>query len=251
MKNTLKKYRVILMGSRPLSMRILKYFLKRKDIDLISVIASDKGHKGWWKGGLYDEAIKHKIRISTQDDIKKLNPDVIFSVNYTQIIKKELTEKFRIINTRSLLPRYRGRNAVSWAIINARKDNYWKFGVSLHEMDESLDTGPIIATSYFDIEEDDTAYTLYRKWERHCFRLIKKMIPHLLSGNYKALIQKGKSYYYDKDSIKDKEISLSWSKDEIYDRVRAYTFPPYERPYIRLRNRRIYLIFDILKNEVK
>src|SRR3989338_498564 len=249
MKSTLKRYRVILMGSRPLSMKILRYFLKIIDIDLISVAASDKDHNGWWKGSLYEEAINHKIKIASQEDIEKLNPDVIFSINYTKIIKKELTEKFRIINAHSLLPRYRGRNAVSWAIINARKDNYWKFGVSLHEMDENLDTGPIIATSYFNIEDDDTAYTLYRKWEKRGFKLIKKMLPQLLSGNYKTFKQKGKSYYYDKDSIRNKEIDLSWSKDEIYDRIIAYTFPPYEMPYIKLHNRKIYLIFDTLNKK--
>lgn len=243
MKNTSKKYKVVLLGSRPLAMRILEYFLKQKNIELVGVMTPDKDNKKWWKGNLYDEAIKRKVKVISEKEIEKSKPDVLFSINYTKIIPKKIAKKYRIINAHSLLPRFRGRNAVSWAIINARKDNYWKFGVTLHEIDEGIDTGKIIATSYFDIEEDDTAKSLYRKWEKNCFNLIKKMLPDLLSGNYQLHEQKGKSYYYDRDSIKNKEINLDWDKNEIYDRIRAYTFPPFERPFIKLNNRKIYLVF--------
>jgi len=236
------------MGSRPFSIKILKLFLKNKNIELVGIVTPDKDHKGWWKGSLYDEAVNNNIKIIAPDDIVKLNPDVIFSINYTKIIQKELTEKYRIINIHSLLPRYRGRNAVSWAIINARKDNYWKFGATLHEIDEGIDTGNIIRTYYLDIEDNDTAFSLYKKWEKYAYKLIKDMLPQLLRGEYKTHKQKGKSYYYNKNSLLNKEINLNWSKDEIYDRIRAYTFPPFERPFIKLNNKKIYLIFKNDKN---
>ena len=149
-----------------------------------------------------------------------------------------------MLNLHSLLPRFRGRNAVSFAIINARKDNYWKFGATLHTIDEGIDTGNIIETEYFGIDENDTAYSLYKKWEKHGFLLIKRMLPQILSGNYVAKKQTGKFYYYDRNSIKNKEIDLNWSSDEIYDRIRAYTFPPFEGPYIMIKGKKIYLNYE-------
>lgn len=213
-------------------------------------MTTDGEVKTWCEENLYQEAKRLKVKILNNEDVFKLKPDVMLSVNYTRIVPPEIVKKFRVLNLHSLLPRFRGRNAVSFAIINARKDNFWQFGATLHAIDEGVDTGEIIKTKYFNIDEKDTAYTLYKKWEKNGFELIKEMLPQILDGNYQTQKHEGKSYYYDRSSIKNKEIDLSWSPDEIYDRVRAYTFPPFEGPYIKLKDKKIYLNFDHEQKEL-
>ena len=247
-RKNIKKYKVILLGSRPLASRIMQLFASEQKIQLVGIIESKAGIKKWWEGSLEEDAQKIDVPVCTIDDIDKLAPDVMFSINFTQILPVTITSKYRIINSHSLLPRFRGRNAVSWAIIHARKDNFWKFGVSLHEIDANIDTGKIIATELFDITEQDTAKTLYEKWEYTCFNLIKSKLLSLLKNDYTPITQEGKSYYYDKNSLVNKEIDLTWEPDEIYDRIRAYTFPPFERPFFMMHGQKIYCVYEPREN---
>jgi methionyl-tRNA formyltransferase len=57
------------------------------------------------------------------------------------------------------LPEYRGGHVAQWAIINGERD----FGVTLHYLDEGIDTGPIIEARRFPLEDSDDAHSVRRK----------------------------------------------------------------------------------------
>ncbi|NTW31512.1 MAG: hypothetical protein HGB12_02615 [Bacteroidetes bacterium] len=94
-------------------------------------------------------------------DIKKLEVDII--INQSQnILKKEILEipKIGVINRHAaLLPKYRGRLAPFWAYINSEKE----IGISIHFVDEGIDSGLIIVQKRIEIKKRDSLNSLLKK----------------------------------------------------------------------------------------
>ena len=94
--------------------------------------------------------------------IKSNKIDLIISIAAPKIFKKQLlnTPKFGCINYHSaLLPKYRGRQPLFWALYNNEKET----GVSIHEMNEKIDDGPILIQEKFLISKKDSLHSLYLK----------------------------------------------------------------------------------------
>ncbi len=95
------------------------------------------------------------------EDLKKIGPDVIISAS-PQIFKKDLLSIPTIgcINVHSaLLPKYRGVYPMFWVILNNEKEA----GVTVHLMEEKLDSGKILLQRKFNVEGSDTMMSLYEK----------------------------------------------------------------------------------------
>ncbi|MBM3254096.1 MAG: hypothetical protein FJZ16_07580 [Candidatus Omnitrophica bacterium] len=94
--------------------------------------------------------------------IKDLGVDLIISFNCPQVFRRELinTPKKGCINIHfGMLPKYRGIQPIMHAILNGEKE----FGVTVHYIDEKLDSGDIILQENIPITERDTLDTLYPK----------------------------------------------------------------------------------------
>ncbi|MCC6547557.1 methionyl-tRNA formyltransferase [Candidatus Sumerlaeota bacterium] len=93
------------------------------------------------------------------DELVALKPDVAVVVAYGKILPKRILgiPRFGCLNIHaSLLPAYRGAAPIQWAIVRGER----KTGVTIMQMNEGLDTGPIIATEEVDILDDDDAISL-------------------------------------------------------------------------------------------
>jgi len=91
---------------------------------------------------------------------KDLVCDVAVVVAYGQILPKRILgfPKFGCLNIHaSILPKYRGAAPIQWAIVNGEK----KTGVTIMQLDEGMDTGPIVSVREADILEDDDANSLF------------------------------------------------------------------------------------------
>ncbi|MEO8376780.1 MAG: methionyl-tRNA formyltransferase [Candidatus Sumerlaeota bacterium] len=91
--------------------------------------------------------------------VAALQPDIAVVVAYGKILPKRLLEtpRFGCLNIHaSLLPAYRGAAPIQWSIVRGER----KTGVTIMQMNEGLDTGPIIATEQIDILDDDDAISL-------------------------------------------------------------------------------------------
>lgn len=103
--------------------------------------------------------------VNSHDFISKLQTldiDVIVSVAATQLFKKDILNmpKMCCINLHSsLLPEYRGVSPSFWTMLNGED----KTGVTVHYMDEKIDSGDIIVQNAITIEKDDTVKTLNEK----------------------------------------------------------------------------------------
>lgn len=193
--------------------------------------SGDYGTDGW-QPSLRKAAKDLGIEIVTLD-WAMAQPDLMFmSVEYDRIIKPALFASKRLYNVHfSLLPKYRGCNTAVWPILNGETEH----GVTLHEIDAGVDTGPIIAQRAFEIGRM-TSRQLYGRCLEMSAALVLEWLPALLTGAYTATPQdESKASTYPRKALDYglKEIDLSETSEQILRRIRAFTFPEYQRPTYR------------------
>ena len=101
-----------------------------------------------------------KIRTEGVSDMRALNPDIMVTCAFGQILSKEILDipKFGVINVHaSLLPKYRGASPIHYAIMNGEKQT----GVTIMKTDVGIDTGDILINEKVDIGEKDTCGDLF------------------------------------------------------------------------------------------
>lgn len=92
--------------------------------------------------------------------VADLQPDLLVLAFVTSFVPQEMIDLAThggINYHPSLLPKYRGGSAINWAIINGETQT----GVTIHQIDAGVDTGPIILQQKVDIAPDDTVKSLY------------------------------------------------------------------------------------------
>jgi len=103
--------------------------------------------------------LKPDGRDNLKDLIKTLNPEIVITIAYGQIIPEELLNlpKHGWINVHfSALPRWRGAAPVQWAILSADKES----GVTIFKLDKGMDTGPVYLSKSVSIEPNETTELL-------------------------------------------------------------------------------------------
>ncbi len=101
-----------------------------------------------------------KIRFEGVEDLKALNPDIMVTCAFGQILSKEILEiaKYGVINVHaSLLPKYRGSAPIQYSIINGDKVT----GITVMQTGVGVDTGDILMQKEIEIGEDETAGELF------------------------------------------------------------------------------------------
>lgn len=161
------------------------------------------------------------------DQIVSMNIDSIVSNSYSMIIRPSILElcHYNAINIHwSLLPSNRGPNPVQWALIKGEL----KTGVTMHYMDDGIDTGDIIAVSEVTIEESDTWVSLSEKLYNVSEELIRKTFDLLIDGRsverYKQDELKASTNF--RLTPQYPEINFSRMSDkEIFNLIRAQVYP--------------------------
>lgn len=157
--------------------------------------------------------------------IKKNKIDWLFIIGWSQIASLEILQsvKYGVIGAHpTLLPVGRGRSSIPWAIL--KKLNHT--GVTFFKIDQGVDTGPILIQDSINIDNAETATSLYGKIEELHVLLIKKLIPKLLLNNI-DLIQQNESFatVWPSRGQEDGEINIFESVWEAERLVRAVTKP--------------------------
>lgn len=113
--------------------------------------------------------------------ILSIYPDIIVSYGYQYIIGKDIVDAFRdkIINLHiSWLPWNRGSDPNLWSVIDETPK-----GVTIHYIDEGVDTGDILIQKLADISDDDTFRTAYEKLQSEIQSLFMQNWQYIRSGN--------------------------------------------------------------------
>ena len=178
-----------------------------RELDITNVCPRDPNQHGWI------------------ERIKAVRPDIIFSFYYRFVLKAEILAiaPLGAYNLHgSYLPQYRGRNPVNWVLIKGEKQT----GVTLHEMVEKPDAGPIVAQKKVDISYEDTAYTLFSKLDEAADELLRETLPRMKEGRIpKTPMDLSKGSYYGGRKPEDGRIFWDRPAEEIYNLIRAVTRP--------------------------
>ncbi len=209
--------------------------LLRHGIEVAAVFThKDDPRENIWFNSVAELAASRGISVYAPDDInhpmwveviRKLSPDIMFSFYYRNMIKQQLLDIPRrgFLNLHgSLLPKYRGRCPVNWALINGEKET----GVTLHYMTPKPDDGDIVAQLKTPISDDDTALTLYAKIAEAAGHLLDDALPALIKGAAPRVPQDhARATYYGGRKPEDGEIDWSKSAESVRNLVRAVSRP--------------------------
>nr|SAY42908.1 Bifunctional polymyxin resistance protein ArnA [Serratia marcescens] len=168
------------------------------------------------------EDVNHPLWI---DRIRDLQPDVIFSFYYRHMLSDEILSLapqggFNLHG--SLLPHYRGRAPVNWALVNGETET----GATLHKMVKRPDAGDIVGQQKVTIADSDTALTLHKKVLEAAQAVLKEQLPKLKNGTATFTKQdESQASYFGRRTAADGEILWHKSAKEINNLVRAVTEP--------------------------
>ena len=158
--------------------------------------------------------------------IRELAPDFLFSFYYRQMLMPELlaiAARGALNMHGSLLPKYRGRVPVNWAIIHGETET----GATLHYMVEKPDAGDLVAQTAVPILPDDTAKEVFDKVTVAAELTLHHALPELLAGTAPRIAQDlSKGCYFSGRKPEDGHIDWDWPATRIHNLVRAVA-PPY------------------------
>lgn len=157
--------------------------------------------------------------------IRGICPDLIFSFSYRAIIPVSILESaplgaFNIHG--ALLPKYRGRACINWAVLNGET----RTGVTLHHMVARVDEGRIVDREAVTIDQDDTAHDVFKKLIPAARRMLHRSLPSILRGDaYGEEQDESQASYFGRRRPEDGLIDWTKSAREIHNLVRALTHP--------------------------
>ena len=161
-----------------------------------------------------------KIR-KDYDFMKELNPDLIVTCAYGQIVPQGLLDipSLGCINVHaSLLPKYRGGAPIHRSIINGDKET----GVTIMEMIDKMDAGRMFAKASLPILDEDNLETMFAKLQILGRDLLLDCLPAYIKGELKGEVQDENEVTY-AWNIKHEEEEIDWNKSsrEIFNHIRG------------------------------
>jgi methionyl-tRNA formyltransferase len=203
------------------------------DVKLV-VTHEDAAGENIWFSSVKSLAIEHGIAVITpadphdDDTLAKLRaaaPDVLFSFYYRSMLKPVILDlpKRGCYNLHgSLLPKYRGRVPINWAVIHGETES----GATLHEMVEKPDAGAIIDQMAVPILPNDTAQEVFGKVLVAAEIVLHRALPSVLAGKAKRTPMDLKAgSYFGGRKAEDGRIVWTQSAAQIHNLVRAVTQP--------------------------
>jgi methionyl-tRNA formyltransferase len=235
MVKNLKDLKVVYMGTPNFSVPTLEMLIEETNV--IGVVTQEDKEVGRKRvltpSPVKECALKHNIKVLTPhkireeyQDIIDLDPDIIITCAYGQIVPKELLDfpYYGCINIHgSILPEYRGASPIQSAIMNGDTET----GITIMYMDEQMDTGNIINMDKIDIDITDTYGTLSDKLSIVGKNLLLKTLPKIIADdNWNIKQDDGAATYTKKITREQERLDFSKTKKEVYDYIRALNPSP-------------------------
>ncbi len=227
--------------------RCLRVLLdERIEVPLL-ITHRDRPDESIWFASVAELARARAIETLAPDDpnapeivekIRDLRPDFLFSFYYRLMLGAPLLAipgrgAFNMHG--SLLPKYRGRVPVNWAIIHGETET----GATLHEMVEKPDAGRIVDQEAVAILPDEPAVEVFGKVSAAAERVLRRSLPKLADGSAVLRAQDlSQGGYYGGRRPEDGRIDWSASAKRVHDLVRAVA-PPYPGAFTEVDGMRL------------
>ncbi len=215
--------------------RCLQVLLDQGVRVLLVVTHEDDPDEQIWFDSVANLARAHGIPAITPDDpntpelmdrLRGLNPDFLFSFYYRRMLSPELlalAPRGAYNMHGSLLPKYRGRVPINWAILKGERET----GATLHEMVAKPDAGRIVDQEAVAIGPDDLAIDVFHKVTAAAATILSRSLPGLIAGTAVLKPQNlAAGSYFGGRKPEDGRIDWSQGAQAIHDLVRAVA-PPY------------------------
>ncbi len=223
--------KIILMGTPSFSVRPFKKIIEA-GYNVVGIVSQPDRPQGRKKIVTKTPtkilAEKYSIPVLQPEKIKvdysriiALNPDLIVTCAYGQIIPKEIlqTPKYGCINIHaSLLPELRGGAPIHKAIMTGKK----KTGITIMDMVEKMDAGDIITQSTISIGENETTPELFERLSDLGAKEIIKVLPKLIDGTAKRVKQDENLVTYAWNISKEEEwVSFEDDAKNVHNKIRG------------------------------
>ncbi len=212
----------------------LQLLLERGDNVIALITHEDNPHEKIWFKTPAAAAREKGLPIFTPEKINTpewiarlaaLQPDLILSVYYRNMISPQILALPRLgaFNMHgSLLPKYRGRAPINWAVLHGEP----RLGMTLHRMVKQADAGAIVDQEGVDIGPRDTAAEAFRKVLPCARRILARQIDALLAGTAKETPQDhSQATYFGGRAPEDGRIKWIQTSAQIFNLIRAVADP--------------------------
>lgn len=172
--------------------------------------------------------------------------DLIISYHCRQLFPKEIVSQVRCINIHpGFNPYNKGWYPGVFSIYNG-----FPAGATIHEIDEKIDNGPIIAQKEIDIVPEDTSGTVYPKIIQAEYELLEKWFMPMIKGEYETFSPaEGGNLNYKKDyyALQQLDLNEKLTTKQLIDKLRALTHPPFQNAYYvdEATGDRVYISVDL------
>jgi methionyl-tRNA formyltransferase len=225
--------------------RCLRVLLAHGVTVSLVVTHADNPDETLWFERVADVARDYGVPVAAPADVnahdvlarlRTLAPDFFFSFYFRQMLSPALLAvpaRGALNMHGSLLPRYRGRAPVNWAVLHGERTT----GATLHEMAEKPDAGAIVAQTAVPILPDDTAREVFDKVTVAAEITLDGVLPALLAGTApRHPMDLARGSYFGGRTAADGRIDWSANALQIHNLVRAVA-PPYPGAHTTIAGR--------------
>ena len=225
--------KIVFMGTPKFAVPVLEMLIENYGVDLV-ITQPDK--KVGRKKVLTPPPIKvvaleknikvlQPEKISTDEDtyntLKELNPDIIITAAYGQLVPEKILEipKHKCINVHgSLLPKLRGGAPIQYSIL----EDHGKTGITIMYMVKKLDAGDMLSKVEVDILDSDNYETLHDKLSIAGCDLLNETLPKIFSGDISPEKQDDAEATFARNILReDEKIDWNASARDVFNKVRA------------------------------
>jgi len=208
------------------------------DAEVVFLGLNDAGRRIYdWLCDRGDVSVRALLTTAGQLDlVERLEPDYLVSCGYRHIVPPEVLSvpDRGCLNVHpAYLPYNRGANPNVWSIVEGTPA-----GVTLHYMDEDIDTGAIIERREVETDFADTGKDLHHRLEDAQFDLFVDAWPRVVAGDVDPVEQdpdRGTHHVTDEfEELCELDPDVEYGVRELLDRLRALTFPPHDNARIEV-----------------
>lgn len=235
--------RAVVFAYHDVGARCLRALLAQGvEVPLVVTHRDDPSENLWFER-VSDVADAHRLAWIAPDDpnapdvvarVAALAPDFLFSFYYRTMLGAPLLSTARrgALNLHgSLLPNYRGRAPVNWAILSGERET----GATLHDMTAKPDAGGIVDQERVVIGPDDTAGEVMDKVATAAAIVLGRALPALIAGTAaRRPNDLAAGSYFGGRKPEDGRIDWRWPAQRVHDLVRAVA-PPYPGAFCEVR----------------
>lgn len=249
--------RIVFLGNNLMGWQVLDW-LRARGEDIAAVVVHPKAKQKYGQeilaaANVESSSVFDGSRLREAEMIERLgqiDAEIAVSILFDYVLKPEFLDLFPMgaINLHpSYLPFNRGQYPNVWSIVEQTPS-----GVTLHYIDEQIDSGDIIAQQKVPVASSDTGQSLYQKLERAGVQLFQNTWPLIRASRSPRKRQQGEGTYHrtcDVERIDHIKLDEKYTARELINILRARTFPPYSGAWFEEDGRRVYLRLELIEED--